>query len=411
MRIGDDTEAAVRELEERLRRYPWERYPVQHATAQFHLGVALMGAGRLTEAEDALETAVRLFDPDRLAIEHGKTMNAIGALRRMQGRLEEAATAFALATDVFERSGAEAERGAALFNLGLVHREQDDPAPAVRSFREARSVFDAGGQAVHSAAATRELGGALFADGDLDGAAEELEKAAALADRVGDQAGLGASYNALGLVHMAAGRIPDAVDSFRMAASTHPRSVRPHDFAMAKANLALAYEGSGDGPRARLAALQALAAKDASPPVRAQAAEVMARVGNGTVDLMLVLDQEDTERWPAVVREELVRWADAPAERQQAESAAWIEGQLRRPQAAVGLAEVWLGALLELPPSSMEALMRSTLEALERYDADARGRFRTDAQSAMARFHIPQLMRLQDTLNRLASELDQEPAW
>ncbi|MEP6476441.1 MAG: tetratricopeptide repeat protein [Actinomycetota bacterium] len=411
MTKADDLQAAVGELEDRIRRYPSATYPVQHATAQFHLGVALTQATRLREAEDALLAAARLFDPDRLAVEHGKTLNSLGAVQRMQGRLEDAAATFARAAEIFERSRSEAERGAAVFNLGLVRREQDDPTGAARSFREARSVFDAGRLPIQAAAAARELGGSLLATGDLEAALEHLEEAVTLADGAGDQAGSGASANALGLVHMAAGRLPDAVDSFRAAAAAHPRSVRAHDFAMAKANLALAYERAGDSPRARLAALQALGIEEASPAVRTQASGVIARLGNEPGDLIGVLDQETRDRWPAIVREDLALWADAPPARQRAEWTAWVDGQLARPHTAVDLAETWLGALLELPPASMEGLVRSVIQALAQRTTSDRERFRADVKRAMARFHVPQLMRLEATFNLLASELGPESGW
>src|SRR5215210_3171250 len=45
---------AISELEAGLARYPVDRYPVQHATAQFHLGVAFANAGEVERAEAAL---------------------------------------------------------------------------------------------------------------------------------------------------------------------------------------------------------------------------------------------------------------------------------------------------------------------------------------------------------------------
>ncbi len=39
------TADVVAELRERLRRHPADRHPLQHATAQFHLGSVLLGAG------------------------------------------------------------------------------------------------------------------------------------------------------------------------------------------------------------------------------------------------------------------------------------------------------------------------------------------------------------------------------
>ncbi|MBA2298136.1 MAG: hypothetical protein H0W14_08885, partial [Actinobacteria bacterium] len=48
---------AIQELEERLLRYDAARYPVQHATTRFHLGVVLADAGRVEEAIESLVSA------------------------------------------------------------------------------------------------------------------------------------------------------------------------------------------------------------------------------------------------------------------------------------------------------------------------------------------------------------------
>src|SRR5919201_5238471 len=109
IRIVVDCLDAIEELERRLARFPPERYPVQHATVQFHLGVALVNAGRPAEAERALQIAARLFSPDRLPAEHAKTTNVRGAALRLAGRLDEAAAAFVQAADEFQAAGLQVE--------------------------------------------------------------------------------------------------------------------------------------------------------------------------------------------------------------------------------------------------------------------------------------------------------------
>lgn len=96
---------AIAQLEERLRRYPADRYPVQHATARFHLGAALAHAGDLAGAEEALAAAARLFDPRRLGAEHGKAMNALGAVLRQAGRHGEGAVVLERAAAALEAAG------------------------------------------------------------------------------------------------------------------------------------------------------------------------------------------------------------------------------------------------------------------------------------------------------------------
>ncbi len=401
----------IDELEHRLRRFPAERYPVQHATTRFHLGGTLADAGRLVEAEAALTTAARLFERSRLGPEHAKAMNALGAVLRLAGRLDEAARALARAAAAFEACELTAERGAARFNLGLVERDAGKLSAAVECFEDARGLLEQGGVPAQAGAASRELGATLLTAGDLERAREALERAVELASAARDQPGLGAAANALGLAELAAAHLREALEALETALAAHPRSVRPAEYAMVKANLALAYERTGEAPRARLAARQALAVGAAAEAVRAQGTGVVERLGDERGDVLRVLDDEERDRWPAVVREELARWVDVrPGERRD-EAGAWIDGQLARAELGSELAEAWVGALLELPPQALRTVVESTVEALGHRGADARERFRSETSMAMARFHVPQLLRLRDSFNRIAEELGEEAAW
>jgi tetratricopeptide (TPR) repeat protein len=381
----------IAELEERLVRYPADRYPVQHATTQFHLGLELTNAGRPGEAEQALRIALSLFEPTGLDRERGKTLNALGAALRAAGRPAEAATEFSEAAEVLEG----AERGAALYNLGLVRRECGDDPQALVAFERARDLFDAGSTPAEAGAAGRELGATLLRAGDVASAISALERSLDLAEGAGDEDGLGAAANALGLAHLAEGRTGEAVDALRRAIASHPRSIRPQAHAMAKANLALAYEQAGDAPRARLAAGQALGVNEAPEAVVEQARALLSRLGRGDGDLFAVLQEESRERWPALVREEVVRWVDA--EDRVDEVAAWIDGILENPDDAVDLAEAWFAALLELPTAEMETVIAAALNSVRDRDANL---FRLTVDSASARFHTPQLLRLREALGR-----------
>jgi tetratricopeptide (TPR) repeat protein len=394
--------AVIDEFEQRVARYPAERYPVQHATAQFHLGVALTNAGAPEEGRRALERAVDLFAQAGLAAERAKALNALGAALRDVGDAEGAARAFAEAAEAFAERQLPLEEAAALFNVGLVRR---DPEP----LRRARALFEEGNAVAQTAAAARELGAVLLELGEVEEAAAALDEAATLADRAGDEAGRGGAANALGLARLAAGRTNEAVELFRAAAAAHPRSVRPAEFAMAKANLALAYEQAGDAPRARLAARQALGIASVRVPVAvaAQAEGVLARLGPIGDDLGLVLEAAPAEQRAAIVREEVVRSSDAPPAQRSLDGVFWVETQLARPE----LAEPWLAALLELPPPAMEDVIRSVLAALPGRTPAHAERFRLDVVAATARFHVPQLERLRATFERMAAELGQDETW
>lgn len=392
----------LRHLRDDLARYPEDRYPVQRATAFFHLGSVLAGARRFEEAEGPLAESARLFDPEGLPIEHGKALIGLGAVLRELGRIREAGRCFELAASAFERAEAPLELGAALFNLGLVHRGEDD-AGAVTCFERARELFRDGRAKGQEGSAGRELGAALLAEGRPDAAAEALERAVRLADEAGDREGLGEGQNVLGLAELARGRLPEAVDAFKASAGVHPRGLRPQGYAMAKANLATAFEAAGEQTRARLAASQALGVPDVPPAVRGQAQDVLERVGTAPGALVSCLLDEPSGSRPALVREELMRWADTTPEERIAEARAWVRGQLSADDGP-GLAEAWLGGLLELPPEDMRGLIRAALDASAELEPEVGRRFRGQVVEAMGAFHVPQWMRLKDTFVELAEE-------
>lgn len=406
-----DADGAIAELERRLVRYPEQTYPVQHATAQFHLGVALTGEGRLEEAEAALTAAVRGFNPDGLSVERAKARNALGAMLRMAGRFDEAAEAFEAAAEAFEAAGLGPDHGAARFNLGLVRRELGDGPAADQAFERAAKLLERARLRRQAGAALRELGTTRFMAGDLDEAVEPLERGVWLAEQAHDEPGRGGAANVLGLVHLAAGRPEPAIEAFLTALTAHPRSIRPEGYALVKGNLALAHEQVGDAPRARLAARQALSISAAAGPVHAQAQELLERLGDEPGDVLKMLDSDSSDRWVAMLREELARWVELDAGERHAEATAWVEGQLARPDAATDLAEAWIHALLELPPRHLEGLVTSLLEALAARDEEDRTQLRNNYSLAMGRLHVPQLMRLGEIFNRISRQLGQPEGW
>lgn len=398
----------IQTLEERLARYPVKRYPVQHATTQFHLGMALSNQGRLPEARVALETAAGIFS-GRMPVEYAKALNALGAVLRMQARVSESTDAFRTAGSLFASAGLRAEEGAALYNLGLAQRDSGDVSGAILSFHRAGELFAEGNARAH-AASMRELGAALLESGDMVRAITTLRQAVKVAEDLGDQPGLGGAANVLGLAHLAADQPTDAVTAFRLSAAANPRSLRPPEYAMAKANLALAFEMAADQPRALLAAGQAAAVVSASEPVLSQARELRARLGARPGTLLVVLDREPLESWPGLVREELARWVELEQKECQQELAALLTALYSSPRES-DLAEAWLGALLELRPEAAEQMVRSLLKAMAAQEPEVRPILRQRLGSGMARFHLPQWERLKDLFNRMAVEQGTEASW
>lgn len=372
------------------------QYPVQRATAQFHLGVALTAAGQLAEADGVLREAARLFH-GRLPVEHAKAANALGVALRDGGRFEEAAVAFAAAAEVFAGQDLRAEEGAAWFNLGLVRRAQHDPGDARACFQRARGLLD---RPAETAAAARELGATLLEAGSIDDAVATLQEAVELADRAGDLPALAAAGNALGLALLAAGRADEAADALGQALGNSPRSVRPESYAMVQANLALAHEQRGATARARTAARHALGVPTAPPPVRDQAAAILERLGADPSDVLAVLDAEPQDAWPRLVRDELAWWLDAEPAVRRPYAAAWAARLGAEDEDAADLAEAWLGAVLEVPPQGTEEAIGAIVEGLDALAPDQAQRGHAVVERALPRFHVPQWQRLEELFSR-----------
>jgi tetratricopeptide (TPR) repeat protein len=395
-------EDEISQLRAQLLRYRADRFPLEHATIQFHLAVALIGAERSSAAAPLLRAAAGLFAELDRPVEEAKATNMLGVALRALGESGDAIAAFEHAAEAFATHGLALEEGAARYNLGLVRTDSGDVDAAGASFRAALDVFAAAGAAAQAASAARELGAALLAQGDAPGAVVVLDRAVALADEARDTASLGAAANALGLARLHADEIDAAIAALRRAVAANPRTLRRDEFAMAKANLALAYERAGDVARARLAAAAALGVPHPPAPVAAQATAVLERLGSGDGDLLVVLDDEPPERWTPILREEFARWADADDGDRDAALVAWVRGHLDRPTASAELAHVYVDVLLELPPQPADAIMSATVRALAALPQDAAARFRNDVSRAMVVFGIPQWLRLRDTLNRFS---------
>lgn len=306
-----------------------------------------------------------------LPLEHAKALNALGAAFRAGGRLDDAASAFRQAAEVSAASGGRREQGAAVFNLGLVERERGRLDDATAFFAQASDLLGTA-----RGAALRELGTLLLGKGEIASATAALDDAVTSHAEVGDELGHGAAANALGLAHLAAGTVGDAIVAFRDALGAYPRTTRPHEFAMVKANLSVAYEQANDLPRARLAARQALNVRDTPAAVTEQARAVLDRHGPVTDDVVVVLADEPADRWPVILREEVVHWTRCDAE------------GLVDANPSPDLIEAWLGALLELPPDHMQRAIATTLQVADEEFAEA-------VRAVLPRFHHPQMLRLE----------------
>lgn len=398
-------------LRSRLERYPADRYPAQHATAQFHLGTVLLEAQQLPEALDALGAAERLFAQIGMRLERAKAMMMQGIARRAVGDTDIAEREFASAAEIFAAVDQPSEVAAARFNLGLVRAEAGDLAAAWEAFATAYVGFRAAGHPLWAAAAAREHGIGRFNGGEPAAAIPLLEDAIELAGDA-DPNGAGAAANVLGLAQLSVGQPAAAVTSFRLALRWHPRSVRPAEHAMVKGNLALAYEATGDPARARITARHALIVEQAPDEVRTVAEGVLRRLPleEGS-DLFSVLDAEPVERWEIWVRDEVLRWSESDPPTRNREAARWLDQQVRRGAAGVEHAKVLLGVLLELPPAAYERIIAALVEAAAAADLVQSDRFQTVTRSAMARYPMPQWQRLVTSFTAAAEQAGHDQQW
>lgn len=411
-RIGGVTQSEQEVLTERLDRYPPDRYPVQYATTQFHLGSVLLNSGDALAALVSLSVARDVFARVGVRLEAAKAGMLGGVALRAVGRIPEARASFTAAVSDFAALDQFAEQAAASYNLGLVCQDLGDSGGAYTAWSTARELFLTVGYPAQAAAAARDHGGCLLADGDVAAATSLLREAVALAEHAADTAGLGAASNILGLAHLSADDPAAAIAALRSALACFPRSVRPADHAMVKANLALAYEQAGELPRARLAARQALALSSAAAPVRRLAREVLARLpGPEYVALLAVLDIEDPDHWQPTIREEVLRLAESSAVERNREIRGLLDGLLARPGACYDLAESLLAIVLELPPGSYATLVTALVAGTGgRAEQDAE-RLRSVFGSAMARFALPQWQRIAASLNAAATAAGEPAQW
>lgn len=392
--MGD---SSLAKLHRALTRFPPDRYPVKGASLHRQIAHELAAEGKLAEAELSLRTALDLYRHD-LPMERGETLNALGAVLRERGQPGEASGAFGEAIELLEGAAASpAQVGAAYFNLGLVRREMGDTEAAESAFRRAVSSFDAGTHPAELGAALRELGALLLVEGREADALPYLQSSAEHAAAGGDRGGLGASANLIGLATLALGDGVAAIDAFAETASAHPFSLRPEAHAMAKANLALAYESIDDSHRARQLAHQTLSIGEAPPPVAEQASAILDRLGPD-YDLHLVLDTAPQETWPGVLRDEVRHWARSGAPLVGQRVSAWVSGIMDRGATAVEREEAMFAAILELPPEDFDTITTAITTSVAALSPDQATRYRAQAKRAAARFHLPQMQRLEAAL-------------
>lgn len=334
-----------------------------------------------------------------------------GVALRDLGRPADALADFTHARAALQAEAALLEAAAARFNEGLARRDVGHLDEAADCFIDAHAEFVAAGARGQAAAANRELGNVRLAGGDPAAAVAPLEQARDDALAVEDRIGAGAAANALGLALLALGDADGARRAFEDAAAAHPRAVRPAEHAMAKANLALAWEALDEPARARIAARQARATPAAAAEVVAQAGDVLTRLdepaGLAGGDLVAVLAGADMSVAIPVIRDEAARLLDLEPSSRADEVAQFLEALADGADDPTEILAAWLEVALEVPPAQMDALLAPLVAGID--VSPDRDRLRAATSRALVRFAPPQMLRLDAALRH--NHGDPEPAW
>jgi len=133
--------------------------------------------------------------------------------------------------------------------------------------------------------------------------------------------------------------------------------------------------------------------------------------GTTGLDLLTVLDEEPTERWSALIREEVLRWCEARRPERLRAVGGFLDGLLGRPGTTYDLAESLIAVLLELPPPPYADMVASIVHVNAGLASQDQERLRAVIGSAMARFAIPQWQRLAGSLNAAESAAGRTGGW
>lgn len=407
----NDPMGAIEGLEAQLRGTPRATRPYEHAAVAYRLGLAYAEnpvgnrAELLRKALACFDVAAAIFDPRFDPTEHARVLNAAGASHRALGDRRKAAELFQKAADLFDGRQRDDERAAALNNLGLARSELGEIDEAVTAFDEAAALFD-----TSTAEGRRGLVATLHNRGQAHaatGTEEGLEAALAdLEEAQGDLDADEAPYHH-GLVHHSIGSVcsalaahrPDersrlleeAVSAFRESLTVFTRTGFPYQHALAKHNLGLAQaaqaglaaQQEGGGGKARLQNLrralanfedaiamldtrlhadawkQAYASLSRTEEQLAVEAPGVSRPEHFAILVAAASEEERT----ALIRERVIRMLAMPEARRRTLLTEMALASLRVGSRGQLIMEAELKALMELPPETLDVVLRARFAA------------------------------------------------
>lgn len=192
-----------------------------------NMGLALIGAGKATEAVPILEESLKLHEEIGDAAGMAKVKNNLGIAAFEQGLLDEARNYYLQSLQIRREIGAEGAAAECLTNLGEVAYAENEFAEASRFFHESLAILRRLGDRRALCDVAYNCGEALLALGDLPGAAQVYRESLELARFLGNIRCEVRALCHLGEVAAACGDVPGARDAFRagMEACRHRNSM------------------------------------------------------------------------------------------------------------------------------------------------------------------------------------------
>lgn len=248
-----DSATTLASLRASLERYPLDRHPVEHATIQFNIGLALAEAPegdrtqRLKSAIEAYARALRVFDADRFPVERARVLNALGTAERDLGMGIVARDRFQEAVHCAQDAGAAAELGSACNNLGLTLVDLGELDEAVASYDQALEAFVDHPRQMATTRVNRGLAHSARADvaslqaaiADFDRALESIS--AEIAPYVFATAHQSRAVALMGLPGDRRANLSAAIRSLEQALNVFTRTSYPYQHALVRHNMALAF--------------------------------------------------------------------------------------------------------------------------------------------------------------------------
>lgn len=428
-----ETNETIESLRGQVARYPLDEFPVEYATVQFNLALALAESpeGDVVENRkksiEAHAEALRVFSADSYPIQRGRVLTALGAVERDLGLAQIARDRFEEATRVLEGLDAPPEFGAATNNLGLAETDLGRFDNAISAFGKALEAFKVERYKRQHATSLINRGMAFSKTATPDGidkAIEDYRAAAQLVEPTDASYVYALAHHSLGvaLLGKPGARVEflaEAIRSLDTSLTVFTRSAYPFQHALTKNNLGVAYEEIAPNDPTSLRRAQARFEealilldprihKEQWHEINANLARVAEKLANLTgsdsrvehfVDLLAAIsppEQLDLLRFR-------LRSFLAMPEPHRTQALAMLDDAIvsAPPEPLIGITKAWLQVLMEQPHDELEVGLRSRQSAHDRVDGRRLRDASTAIEQALGHLEVIQRVRVRDILTDL----------